>query len=138
MNRRAFLSTAGTAGAAWVAGCQAGGLSESDYDIGMDASAFVPDTYEVTVGETVVWGNNSTRGHTVTAYEKGIPEDAGFFHSGDAESTSAAREAWESTADGNVLSGETYAHTFETVGEHDYFCIPHERNGMAGVIVVTE
>ncbi len=136
MDRRAYLATAGAVLSA--AGCLDRGLSESDFDIGMDASAFLPDRYEVSVGDAVVWGNNSSRGHTVTAYGSGLPEGAAFFHSGDAESTEAARDAWESGGDGNILSGETYAHTFETVGEHDYFCIPHERNGMTGVIVVTE
>jgi plastocyanin len=143
MDRRAYLRTTGTAIAVAVgtAGCLdafAGGLSEEDYDIGMSANAFLPDEYEVSVGETVVWGNNGSRGHTVTAYESALPEGADFFATGDFESTRAAREAWKDSGAGNLEPGRAFSHTFETPGEHHYFCIPHESGGMVGVIVVNE
>ena len=143
MDRRAFLATVGGGLAVAGTGCVdvglgGGGLDDGDFDVGMTANAFRPAEYEVSAGETVVWGNNSTRGHTVTAYGSGLPEDAAFFASGGFETTGAAREAWSSGREGNVPPGETFAHTFETPGEHPYFCIPHERGGMTGVIVVTE
>lgn len=143
MDRRAFLAAAGSAFAGATAGCVDvglgdGGLADDDYDVGMSANAFVPERIEVSVGDEVVWGNNGTRGHTVTAYEAGLPDGATFFASGDFESTDAAREAWSGGREGNIAPGETFAHTFETPGEHRYFCIPHERKGMAGVVVVTE
>jgi plastocyanin len=37
---------------------------------------------------------------------------------------------------GAIRTGETYRHTFETSGTHSYFCIPHERAGMVGRVVV--
>ena len=135
MDRRAFLVTAGTAVVVPVAGCTSGGLSEEEFDVGMSQNAYLPDTVEVSVGETLVWGNNGSRGHTVTAYESGIPDGAAFFASGGYDSTDAAREEWKSGG-GNIAPGETYEHTFETAGEHRYFCIPHERNGMVGTVVV--
>ena len=143
MHRRAFLATAGAAYAGVTAGCVdvglgEGGLNDNAYDVGMSANAFVPEQFEVSVGDEVVWGNNGTRGHTVTAYESDLPNGAAFFASGGFESTDAAREAWTSGRDGNVAPGETFTHTFETPGEHRYFCIPHERKGMVGVVVVTE
>jgi plastocyanin len=141
MDRRAYLRTAGAALAVGTAGCLdafAGGLSEGDYDIGMSANAFLPDEYEVSVGETVVWGNNGSRGHTVTAYESALPEGADFFATGDFESTQAAREAWKNSGAGNLPPGQIFTHTFETPGEHHYFCIPHESGGMTGTIVVRE
>ena len=138
MDRRAFLTTAGAALAVPVAGCTADGLSEDEFDVGMSQNAYLPDTVEIPVGETLVWGNNGSRGHTVTAYESGLPEDAAFFASGGFESTEAAREGWNSGGGGNIAPGETFEHTFETAGEHSYFCIPHERNGMVGTVVVTE
>ena len=142
MDRRAFLATAAGGLAAAVAGCVDVGLGEglddAEFDVGMSANSFLPDEYEVRVGETVVWGNNGTRGHTVTAYASGLPEEAAFFASGGFEGTAAAREAWTDSRAGNVAPGETFSHTFETPGEHPYFCIPHERGGMTGVVVVTE
>jgi plastocyanin len=142
MDRRSYLRTAGPALTVGIAACSdvlgAGGLSDDDYDIGFPANAFLPDEYEASSGETVVWGNNGSRGHTVTAYESAIPDDAAFFSTGDFESTDAAREAWQDTGAGDLAPGETFAHTFEVPGEYRYFCIPHERGGMVGTIVVTE
>ena len=138
MDRRAFLATAGAGLLSTVVGCLDGGLSEDDFDIGMSQNAYLPAEYEVAVGETVVWGNNGSRGHTVTAYDEGLPDGAVFFASGGFEDTAAAREAWKSGGGGNVAPGETFAHTFETAGQHAYFCIPHERDGMTGVVTVSE
>jgi plastocyanin len=141
MDRRAYLRTAGAALAVGTAGCLdafGGGLDDEDYDIGMSANAFLPDEYEISVGETVAWGNNGSRGHTVTAYESSLPEGAAFFASGDRESTDAAREAWHDTGEGDLAPGQTFSHTFEVAGEYEYFCVPHEQGGMTGTIVVTE
>jgi plastocyanin len=142
MERRAFLAVAAGGVASAVAGCVdvglGDGLSEDEYDVGMSANSFLPEEYEVSVGDTLVWGNNGTRGHTVTAYDSALPEGAAFFATGDLESTAAAREAWTSDRAGNLAPGETFEHTFETPGEHPYFCIPHERGGMTGVVVVIE
>ena len=137
MDRRAFLATAGATVVVPVAGCTSGGLSEEEFNVGMSQNAYLPDTVEVSVGETLVWGNNGSRKHTVTAYESGLPEGAAFFASGGYDSTDAARENWKSGG-GNIAPGKTYEHTFETAGEHRYFCIPHERDGMVGVVVVSE
>jgi plastocyanin len=146
MERRAFLGAIGGGVGAVACGGLAGcvertlgsGLDDEDFDIGMSANAFLPEEYEVSVGKTVVWGNNGTRGHTVTAYDGQLPDGADFFASGDVESTEAARDAWRSGKDGNITPGKTFSHTFEIPGEHHYFCIPHEGKGMVGVVVVTE
>ncbi|MCO8267256.1 plastocyanin/azurin family copper-binding protein [Haloferax sp. AB510] len=37
-----------------------------------------------------------------------------------------------------VYSGQSYVHSFETAGEHAYYCVPHEAAGMTGTIVVEE
>ena len=147
MDRRAFLTAAGTGALVSLSGClggitdgpfEIGGLSDEDFDIGMAANAFLPDVYEVSVGETVVWGNNGSRGHTVTAYGDSIPDGAEFFSSGGHDDTETAREQWYASGAGNISPGETYEHTFEVPGRHNYFCIPHESGGMTGVIVVSE
>ncbi|WP_276258445.1 plastocyanin/azurin family copper-binding protein [Haloglomus litoreum] len=138
MNRRTFLATAGTAAAVGLAGCgtTTAQLDEDDYDVGMAHNAFRPVEYEVPVGETVVWGNVGSRGHSVTATEGAIPDGADYFASGGFDSEDAAVDGWPNQ--GNIRPGETYEHTFEVAGEHGYYCIPHEAAGMVGTIVVTE
>jgi plastocyanin len=121
------------------AGCTAGGTVSDgiDGDVGMTATAFQPSSITVAPGEEVVWYNNSARAHSVTAYDDGIPAAAEFFATGGFDSTSAAREAWDGMS-GAITSGETYSHTFEVPGQYNYFCIPHERAGMVGRVVVAE
>lgn len=138
MRRRdllAGLSATATAGLAGCGGVVGSGCGGGDFDVGMSASAFEPKTVTVEVGDTVVWQNTSQRAHTVTAYGGQIPEAAAFFASGGYESTEAAREGWRDNG-GAIFSCETYEHTFEVQGEHPYFCIPHERAGMVGSVVV--
>ena len=143
MDRRSYIATLGTAAATWsgvgLAGCLALGADEDgEYDIGMTANAFDPDAYEIAVGETVVWRNTSSRGHTVTAYEGAIPDDAAYFASGGFASEAAARDAWNDDFGGNIPQNDTYEHTFEVPGTYEYACLPHERGGMVGTIVVSE
>lgn len=136
MQRRSFLTGLG-AGVVALSGCLSGGLGDDDYDIGMSANAYLPERYEASVGETVVWGNNGSRRHTVTAYDEGIPDGATYFATGDFESNEAAREGWfDDGGAGAIAPGETFAHTFEVEGDHWYYCIPHEEAGMVGVVVV--
>jgi plastocyanin len=139
VSRRRLLASLGTAAAVGVAGCAGGGASaEADYDVGMTAVAFDPTEITVSVGDTVVWANTSSRGHTVTAHDSGIPDDADFFASGGYDSTEAARDAFGSELGGLIESGEEWSHTFETPGEYEYLCIPHEASGMFGTVVVEE
>lgn len=137
MRRRTFLATTAGAAAA-LAGCGMVGGS-GDADVEMARNAYVPETFEATVGEPVVWANEGSRGHTVTAYGDGLPDGAGYWASGGFESEAAARRGfWERGGEGTVRSGETWSYTFETPGTHVYFCIPHEGGGMVGNVVVSE
>ncbi|WP_336022342.1 cupredoxin domain-containing protein [Halobellus salinisoli] len=138
VSRRRFLGGFGAAATTGLAGCSDSSAESDDYDIGMTASAFTPSEFTVEVGETVVWQNTSSRGHTVTAYDSGIPDDAEFFATGGYNSTEEAREAFRSEFGGSIDSGATWSHTFEVPGEYEYFCIPHEQGGMIGTIVVEE
>jgi len=140
MNRRAFLATVGGSTVA-LAGCFGAGGSTGggdDHDIGMSSTAFLPASFAVAPGTTVVWKNTSSHAHTVTAYESGIPDGADFFASGGFSSLEAAREGWRGGTEGSIHSGETYEHEFTIPGTYQYFCIPHETNGMKGVVEVTE
>jgi plastocyanin len=137
MKRRAFLRAAAPTAAVGLAGCIGSG-EPTDYDIGMGAKVFRPETFRVEPGTTVTWRNTSKQGHSVTAFEDGLPEGADYFASGEFDTEAAAREAWGNSTDGTLFEGQTYEHTFEVRGEHAYFCIPHEQGGMVGTVVVTD
>ena len=147
MRRRTFLRTAGsvatlTAAAAATSGSAGAAESGTTHVVEMnDQLAFVPERIEVAPGDTIVWENVGSQGHSVTAYEDSIPEGAAYWASGGFDAEQAARDAYEfggSIDSGNVQAGEPYSHTFETEGTHEYFCIPHESAGMVGQVVVTE
>lgn len=139
MERRAFLATGGAIAAAALAGCGVAGRDGSgDYDVGMSTDAFRPASVTVAPGDTVVWRNTSKQGHTVTAYEDEIPPAADYFASGGFDSQAAAEDGWVGGAEGRLSQGDTYGHTFEVPGTYNYFCIPHETVGMAGVVTVSE
>ncbi len=81
-------------------------------------------------GDHVIWlmlEDHLADGHSATAYhpqydkELRIPEDA---------------QPWNSELLHEI--GESYELTFEAIGVHDYFCIPHEDSGMVGRIIVKE
>jgi plastocyanin len=135
MERRTFLATAASVSVASLAGCIGGGLSASQYDVGMETNAFTPSAYTTRVGETVVWGNSGSRPHSVTAFDSGIPEGGDYFASGGFDSQSAAEAGWRN-GEGVVSPGETYEHTFEVPGTYNYYCIPHLRGGMVGSVTV--
>jgi plastocyanin len=149
MQRRAFLASGGALAATALAGCIGPSLADSDYDIGMVSNAFVPQdsvegetqpTFAASVDDTVVWANTGSRNHTVTAYGSGVPDGADYFASGGFDSEPAAREAWEESLQGggNIEPGGTYEVTFDVPGEYHYFCIPHEKAGMVGKVVIEE
>jgi len=142
VHRRRLLATV-TGGLAGLAGCSSvlGGGGDSpcegeSCDIGMRRNAYVPEEYEVGVGDTVIWRNTSGANHTVTAYDDGLPEGAAYFASGGFEAESSAREAWADGLAGAIYPRETFEHTFEVAGTYTYLCIPHERSGMVGTVVV--
>ncbi|MDS0476074.1 DUF5059 domain-containing protein [Natrinema sp. 1APR25-10V2] len=108
---------------------------DADHVVDMTAVAFEPAELTVEAGDTVAWKHAGGEPHSVTAYEDEIPGGAAYWASGGFESESAAREGWENGT-GAIQSGQSYVHTFETIGEHGYVCIPHENAGMVGTIVV--
>lgn len=101
-----------------------------------DDLVFDPDEITIAPGDTIVWENVGDIGHSVTAYEDEIPEDAEFFASGDADDEQAARDGYPDQ--GDIPGGESYEYTFEVEGEYGYFCIPHEDPGMLGTVIVSE
>jgi len=83
---------------------------------------FSPESFTVPAGSTVTW------------------EWGGNGHNVKAETTPSGSD-WSGTpGDGSTTygSGHTYSHTFETAGEYDYYCAPHQSVGMTGSFTVTE
>ena len=76
---------------------------------------FIPSMITVNPGDEVVWSNDDSVVHTVTS---GTISDAdGLF-------------------DSNLfMAGETFSHTFDTLGNYDYFCKVHP--WMVGQVLVT-
>lgn len=63
--------------------------------------AFTPSTITIKVGDTITWTNKDSMAHTVTS-------DSG------------------TELNSNTLStGQTYSHTFNTVGTYNYHCSIH-------------
>lgn len=103
-----------------------------------DELVFAPDSISIAPGDTIVWENVGSVGHSVTAYEDEVPDGATYFASGGFESESEARNAYTAgdPESGDIAGGESFEHTFETEGEYEYFCIPHEAAGMVGSVTV--
>lgn len=138
--RRRVLATSATALAVGLAGCGGGddgGADGATVDM-TDELVFDPGSVTVSVDDTVTWENTGTVGHTVTAYEDLVPSGAAYFASGGFDSESAARDGYTGgeEASGTIPEGESFSHTFETAGTHEYFCIPHESSDMVGTVEV--
>ena len=111
-----------------------GSSSGSGNTVAMNSSQrFAPDSLTVKAGDTVTWTNEDSQIHTVTAYDDGVPDGAGYFASGGAPDEEAARGDLQA---GLIPEGDAYEFTFDEPGTYEYFCIPHEQQGMKGEIVV--
>lgn len=101
----------------------------------VEGQRFDPSPLRVAPGTTVTFVNESAESHTVTAYDGVIPHEAQYFASGGFLSEEEARD---NLADGIVGQEETYEVTFGSAGTYEFFCIPHEQQGMKGAVVVEE
>lgn len=164
-SRREFLYVSGVVGTAALAGCSGssstpesdGSGGDTDTDTATPTATesgssggsewtqtstvemtnglkFAPKRIEVSAGTTVTWENAGSVPHSVTAYEEEIPDGATYFASGGADSQSAAEEAYPDQ--GRIGEDGSYEYTFETKGTYEYYCIPHEMNGMVGFVKV--
>ena len=77
---------------------------------------YIPYRVTVNPGDEVVWSNDDTAAHTVTSGTAADGAD-GLFDSS------------------LFMAGNTFSHTFDTLGEYDYFCIVHP--WMVGQVFVT-
>lgn len=108
---------------------------DADHVVDLKSISFDPAELTVQQGDTVAWSHAEGDHHSVTALENEIPEDADYWASGGFDSEQAARDGWDN-GEGAVQAGQSFVHTFETTGVHEYVCIPHEGAGMNGTITV--
>ncbi|MEF8757426.1 MAG: plastocyanin/azurin family copper-binding protein [Halobacteriales archaeon] len=134
--RRALVRGTTAILAVSTAGCLDGSGSSDRATVTMtDDLSFDPETVRIEIDATVVWENTTSIDHTVTALEKTLPEKATYFASGGFDSECEARENPNA---GLVELDGTYEHPFRHSGTYGYVCLPHERSGMTGTVVVTE
>ena len=87
---------------------------------------YTPAKVAIKVGETVQWVNDGETVHSVST------SAANALNSKDASMPKGA-VAFDS---GFIPPGGDYSHTFTVPGTYRYFCLPHEKAGMVGVVVV--
>ena len=87
---------------------------------------YTPEKLAIKVGDTVQWVNGGETVHSVStsAANAQNPKDT---------SRPKGATAFDS---GFIPPGGDYSYTFTVPGTYRYFCLPHEKAGMVGVIVV--
>ncbi len=87
---------------------------------------YKPAKVTVKVGEPVEWINTGKNVHSVTL----VPDDA-------QNPKDATEPKGASTFDSGFMApGGKFTYTFTVPGTYHYFCVPHEKAGMVGVVVV--
>lgn len=90
-------------------------VKENTVDImGLESPFYMPNTFTVSAGETILFDNVDANYHTVTS---GINEHDGKFDSG------------------LMAAGDSYELTLDEPGTYDYFCALHV--GMKGTLIVS-
>ena len=117
-------------GRLWVVGLLAASSflvpspAQAETAVALSGNSFDPAEVTVPAGETVVWTNNDTARHTVTA-------DDGSFDS---------HPSCGDLGGACMLRGETFKFTFKQPGTYPYHCRVHGSSGgggMAGTVTVT-
>ena len=104
----------------------AAGPSPVEIKMGDDPAVYIPAQVTVRVGQPVEWVNSGQKVHSVTL----IPTDA-------QNPKDVMEPKGAATFDSGFMPpGGTFTHTFEVPGTYRYFCVPHEKAGMVGVIIV--
>ena len=107
-----------------VSGVPSGTGQIVDVAVGQGGFVFVPDTTNISVGDTVRW-TWASNGHSVTSGDPCTSD--GQFCSPD-----------DMNCDQGTLNGTgfVYTHTFAQAGTFSYFCFAHCAFGMTGVVNV--
>jgi plastocyanin len=89
---------------------------------------FKPLKIAVKVGQTVEWVNNAETLHSVTT-------DADSAQKPTDVSSPPGAKPFDS---GFMKPGATFDYTFTVPGTYKYLCLPHEKDGMTGIVVVSK
>ncbi len=89
---------------------------------------FVPEKVTIKVGDTVEWNNNAASLHSVTT-NKSVAQNPGDV------SSPAGAKPFDS---GFMPPGAKWSYNFTVPGTYKYLCLPHEKDGMVGYVVVTK
>jgi plastocyanin len=87
---------------------------------------YSPDKVAIKVGDTIKWINDGKTIHDVST-------NAAIAQNPKDTSMPKGAQAFDS---GFIPPGGEYSHTFTVPGRYRYFCLPHEKEGMVGVVVV--
>lgn len=90
------------------------------------APFYAPEKVAIKVGESVQWVNDGQTVHSVST-------DAANAQNPKDTSMPKGATAFDS---GFIPPGGNYSYTFTVPGTYRYFCLPHEKAGMVGVVVV--
>ena len=94
--------------------------------MGDTPAVYQPAKVTVKVGQPVEWINTGKNVHSVTL----VPDDA-------QNPKDAAEPKGAASFDpGFMAPGSRFSYTFSVPGTYHYFCVPHEKAGMVGVVVV--
>jgi plastocyanin len=87
---------------------------------------YTPDRLTIKSGDTVKWVNSGQTVHDVStnAANAQSPKDT---------SMPKGAQAFDS---GFIPPGGDFSHTFTVPGTYKYFCLPHEKDGMVGFVIV--
>lgn len=87
---------------------------------------YIPAKVTIKVGQTVEWVNNASTLHDVNA-------DASSVQNTKDVSLPPGAKPFDS---GFMRPGMTFDYTFTVPGTYRYTCVPHEKDGMNGTVVV--
>jgi plastocyanin len=105
-------------------------LDVEDGVVNVVQNAFRPAVTEISPGDEVKFTIEQGV-HSITLYH---PDNGGETRDLQLRAPEGV-EAWDSL---NIQAGETYTVTFDQPGVYDYFCRPHEDQGMVGTVIVGE
>jgi plastocyanin len=89
---------------------------------------YLPMKVAIKVGQTVEWVNNAQTLHSVTT-------DPDSAQKPDDVSSPPGAKPFDS---GFMKPGMTFDYTFTVPGTYKYLCLPHEKDGMVGYVVVSK
>lgn len=89
---------------------------------------YLPEKVTIKVGQTIEWVNSAATLHSVDADPSMVQKPSDVV-------LPTGAKPFDS---GFMQPGATFDYTFTTPGTYHYTCVPHEKDGMNGVVVVTK